>query len=110
MRETLEQLKAIRDGAPKRATIVDIEKCGYVDYMYYDKSMIDGSRIRTCTNDSDSAIEYSNGNIRSLSDIERQIELLELIDDIRALGFLEESHDSGVSHRKVCKRAKELLG
>ena len=107
MRETLEQLKAIRDGAPDcghGTCFIDSESIHWIvnceGSWYYSlgkgHSWIDS--------------DHPQDDIRSLSDIERQIELLELIDDIRALGFLEESHDSGVSHRKVCKRAKELLG
>lgn len=32
-----------------------------------------------------------------------------LIEDVSALGFLELSHDSGKSHRDVCKKFKELF-
>ena len=105
MRETLEQLKAIRDDAVKHTNPTHLqtiesdnqyfESNGYGFWCCQTGDLVDGENLI---------------NVRSLSDIERQIELLELIDDIRALGFLEESHDSGVSHRNVCKRAKELIG
>ena len=109
MIETLEELKAIRDDAPDGATLVDIADDDEIDYMYVVKENESGEKILSCCNNDDAAIEYGDGNIRSLSDINARIELMELIEDIRALGFLEESHDSGVSHRNVCRRAKELL-
>ena len=77
MIESLEQLKAIRDGAPEIATLVDIAEDGEIDYMYHVKENESGEKILSCSNNGDAAIEYSDGNIRSLSDINRIIELLE---------------------------------
>ena len=100
MSETLEELKAIVDNAPDGA--VSIFKNTYIDGngRFY----------------SDGAWFGVNGYIeikqptRSLSDIKRIIELMELLEDISALGFLEEINDSGKSHRDVCKKAKLILG
>lgn len=78
MSESLEELKAIVDNAPDGATIVDIEVDGFIDYLYVDKCADHGKQIKSFHNGDDSAIEYSNGNIRSLSDIKRIIELIEL--------------------------------
>lgn len=80
--ETLEELKAIRDNAPEGATIVDIENDGFIDYLYCDTNAPSGEKIKSYSNVDDSAIEYSNGNIRSLSDIERIIELMEKVEQI----------------------------
>lgn len=75
--ETLDELKAIIAGKPDGATIVDIEVDGFIDYLYVDKGAGDGEKIKSCSNGGDGAIEYSNGNVRALSDIERIIELME---------------------------------
>tara|TARA_R110002124_G_C8974544_1_gene515776 strand:+ start:28579 stop:28908 length:330 start_codon:yes stop_codon:yes gene_type:complete len=82
--ESLEDLKVIIDNAPEGATIVDIEVDGFIDYLYVDKDAGDGEKIKSCANGGggDGAIEYSNGNIRALSDIERIIELMELSKDM----------------------------
>ena len=77
MSESLEDLKAIIDNAPASATIVDIIDDGTVDFLYVDKKAGDGEKIRSCINGGDGAIEYSDGDIRSLSDIKRIIELME---------------------------------
>tara|TARA_R110002049_G_scaffold297332_1_gene486205 strand:+ start:1315 stop:1629 length:315 start_codon:yes stop_codon:yes gene_type:complete len=84
MSETLEELKAIVDNAPDGATIVDIEVDGFIDYLYVDKCADHGKQIKSFHNGDDSAIEYSNGNIRSLSDIKRIIELMEHIKGLKA--------------------------
>lgn len=75
--KTLEQLKEIVKNAPDGAIIVDVEDGGYVDYLYCDKSGEIGEKIKSCINGEDAAIEYSDGNIRSLSDIKLIIELME---------------------------------
>ena len=88
--ETLKELKAIIAGKPEGATIVDIESDGFIDYLYCDTNAPSGEKIKSFSNSGDSAIEYSNGNIRSLSDIERIIELMELNQDmhITVAGYL----------------------
>lgn len=78
MSESLGELKAIRDGAPRGTTIVDVDDDGDVSYMYHNEDCPAGQRILDSKNGEDAAIEFSDGNIRSLSDIERIIELMEL--------------------------------
>ena len=108
--ETLEELKAIIDNAQDGATLVDIADDGEIDYMYRVMENESGEKILSCSNNEDAAIEYGDGNIRSLSDIKRIIELMELLEGISAIGFLEATNDSGKSHRDVCKKAKLILG
>lgn len=79
MIESLDELKAIRDGAPKVTTIVDIDDDGDVSYMYHSDDHPVGQRILDALNGEDAAIEYSDGNIRSLSDINRIIDLTEAL-------------------------------
>ena len=76
MKESLEDLKAIIENKPEKASIIDIED-GVVDYLYVDEGADNGQKIKNCANGCDGAIEYSDGNIRSLSDIEEIIELRE---------------------------------
>jgi len=78
MSETLEELKAIVDNAPEIATLVDVAEDGEIDYMYVVKENESGEKILSCCNNDDAAIEYGDGNIRSLSDIKRIIDLTEL--------------------------------
>jgi len=82
MSESLEELKAIIYNAPDGATIIDIDDDGTVDFLYVDKKADDGEKIRNCINGDDGAIEFSDGNIRSLSDIKRIIELMESLDSV----------------------------
>lgn len=100
--ETLEELKAIVENAPEGATHID-EDGDYVkpigDELYY-YSFVNGVGWST---------EYFIPcRMRSLSDIKRIIELMELLEGVESLGFLEPSHDSGKSHRDLCDRYKEL--
>ena len=81
--ETLEELKAIIENAPDVATLVDIADDGEIDYMYHVMENESGEKILSCSNDDDAAIEYSDGNIRSLSDIKRIIELIEEVNRVR---------------------------
>ena len=99
MSESLEELKAIIDNAPEGKTHVCVEN-GYQGYWNDDDCdclAISGDGV------------YLSG-MRSLSDIKRIIELMELLEDVSALGFLEVAHDSGKSHRDVCGKAKLILG
>lgn len=82
--ETLEDLKAIIKNAPDVATLVDIADDGEIDYMYHVMENESGEKILSCSNDDDAAIEYSDGNIRSLSDIKRIIELMEEVEALKA--------------------------
>ena len=100
MSESLEELKAIIDNAPKGATHLD-------DINTYWKVISEFDYYFHNGNQWDDSEPLENG-IRSLSDIKRIIELMEILEDVQALGFLEESHDSSVSHRNVCRRAKHL--
>ena len=83
MSETLEELKAIVDNAPEIATLVDIAEDGEIDYMYVVKENESGEKILSCCNNDDAAIEYGDGNIRSLSDIKLIIDLIESSSDAR---------------------------
>ena len=78
MSESLEELKSIIDNAPIGSEIVDIDDDGDVSYMYHSEDYPAGQRILDSRNGEDAAIEFSDGNIRSLSDIKRIIELMEL--------------------------------
>ena len=101
MKESLEELKAIRDGAPDGATFISICNTSYAKFR-------EGVFLQYCHGEWVTTGQHSIYS-RTISDISARIELMELLEDIRALGFLEESHDSGVSHRNVCRRVKELL-
>lgn len=111
MSESLEDLKAIVDNVPEGATHIakSIGQRRYLkhnvrrDFVYHDGRTF-------CAFPSKSRYLNTCKSIRSLSDIKRIIELTELLEDIQGLGFLEESSDSGLSHRAVCRRAKQLQG
>lgn len=98
-KETLEELKAIIENAPEGAThysedgywLIKSDGTCYCHFFNWCEESVHGD------------------NIRSLSDIKRIIELMELVGDIAALGFLEVGHDSGKSHRDVCKKFKGLF-
>lgn len=105
--ETLEQLKEVVKNAPDGATIIDIEEDGYVDYLYLDYSASSGEMIKSCCTNRDAAIEYSQGNIRSLSDIKLIIELME--DKKKAWKAYVELEEIKQKYNGENKIAKELL-
>ena len=100
MSETLEELKAIVNGSPDETTHIDGDK-EYVKFIECEMYHYSCEWV--------SAYDFPL-ELRSLSEIKRIIELMELLGDISALGFLTESYDSGLSHKKVCEKARELLG
>lgn len=98
--ETLEELKAIIDNAPEGAQ--------FFDGRYF---KFDGDYIQICIN-KDREWFYIDANEirlpRSLSDIKRIIELMEIVEDAASLGFLTPSFDSGVSHKQLCKKYEAM--
>lgn len=100
--ETLEYLKAIIDNAPEGAS--------HYDEVYYRHS---GDEVQSAPSKRFGWEFVSYGYVeleltRSLSDIERIIELMEVVEDAAALGFLTPSFDSGVSHKQLCKKYEAL--
>lgn len=98
--ESLEELKAIIDNAPEGASHVDDtytywKVVSEFDYYFYNGSQWDDS-------------ESIQSGTRSLSDIARIIELMGIVEDAAALGFLTPSFDSGVSHKQLCKKYEAL--
>lgn len=76
--ETLEQLKAIRDNAPDGATHADAERC-YVRFSQINR----GRYVFVCTCDYIGWVGANSALLsRSLSDINRIIELMEQIETI----------------------------
>lgn len=103
--ETLEELKAIIASKPEGATHYSVSEQAYYKFkcecwMWCDK----GKSLFSFIQDDD---EVCN-ELRSLSDIERIIELMEIVEDAAALGFLTPSFDSGVSHKQLCKKYETL--
>lgn len=122
--ETLEELKAIRDNAPEGANQVEIHSSGNVNcylryaengvFVWYEGKWIDGNKklLSHCW------------FIRSLSDINRIIELMEVESDIRAAlkaaniqnrklldkteNLKEKIKDIGYSYRRVEQERDEL--
>lgn len=76
---TVKDLKKIIDNAPKNAKVVDIERNGEVDYLYYDEKQGSGEKIRRCANGEVSDIEFGECNIHSISDLKRIFNLLNLL-------------------------------
>lgn len=100
--ETLEELKALVENAYDRSTHVQTVES---ENQYFESN---GFGF-WCLNANCQVAAEDIVSVRSLSDIKRIIELMELVGDVAALGFLEVAHDSGVSHRQVCKKFKELF-
>lgn len=104
--ETLEELKAIIAGKPEGATIIDIEADGNIDYLYFDEDGENGEMLKSCATKEDAAIAFTDGNIRSLSDIERIIELMEATQ-----GMLQNLAGSPDGYwRNEIKAARKALG
>lgn len=98
--ETLKELKAIIANAPKKATHVDFNG----NYWHNSTAFY----WLCCDNGSTTSNAEIGNHIRKLSDIERVIELVEIVEDAAALGFLTPSFDSGVSHKALCKKYEAL--
>lgn len=102
--ETLEELKAIIAGKPEGATdfsnrfnrLMFYKYSFLLGWFYWDG----GCYIPLNT--------FPSNKTRSLSDIERVIELMEIVGDAAALGFLTPSFDSGVSHKQLCKKYEAM--
>lgn len=103
--ETLEELKAIIDGKPERNTATEFAVIfGKVEY-YRPTKLSGWYYFDVCKW---IPIDRPDFATRSLSDIERIIELMGILEDTAALGFLTPSFDSGVSHKKLCKKYEAL--
>ena len=107
MSETLEELKAIVENAPDGATHCDNVVTYYKIDSYVREWGVFKGRWCVCVGCNTMRMPPS---MRSLSDIKRIIELIELLEYISALVFLEETNDSGKSHRDVCEKAKLISG
>lgn len=90
MSETLEELKAIRDNAPESATLYDGEYFKFENDEYHRWSMI--FDIQDWNIDLEPSCE-----VRSLSDIERIIELMEKVESLEE-ELQEEQWRSGADY------------
>ena len=109
MSETLEELKAIIDNAEESDLFFDGRYLNSkLDARHHVKKYHKGGISENIYYDAPLYVDTKK--LRSLSDIKRIIELMELLEDISALGFLEETNDSGKSHRDACEKAKLILG
>lgn len=89
--DTLDELQKILGDAPNNSTLVDISDESEVSYMYYCEDNEPGLRILNSRNGEDAAIEYSDGNIRSLADIQRIVDLMNLNQEVhqQVNGYLD---------------------
>ena len=102
--ETLEELKAIIAGKPDNTATeftLRFGRCKYYKfsrhgcwYYYEGNNWVPLEKPQLAT--------------RALSDIKQIIELMEIVEDTAALGFLTPSFDSGVSHKQLCKKYDAL--